>query len=337
MSWVITGGAGFIGTNFCEFLVEHGIKPIVVDNLSRPGVERNALYLQGELGIDLRIADVADRNELWQCLDSAGDLEHIVHLAGQVSFMASIKEPLRDFQVNGLGTLNVLEYVRTRVPTATVVGMSSNKVYGDLAQIEIVEGDTRFIAPRFSSGFGEDLPLDCHGPYGCSKGLADQYLADYGRTYGLKTASLRQSSVYGPHQHPQSDQGWLAHIVTKAMKGEPIQLSGNGKQVRDLLHAADLANLLYELSLNLERSPYSQFNVGGGAANSMSLLEVFGWLRDNFGVSASFTTGPFRPSDQMVFVSNNHRIRGAVGWTPKIDVEVGMMQLTDVIIRGQQP
>ena len=183
MSWVVTGGAGFIGTNLVKHLVETGHTPVILDDLSREGVDLNAEFLHRNYGVATQRVDVSDREALWSALDAVGEVEHISHLAGQVSFLKSIDDPVRDFEVNALGTLNVLEYVRTRSPETTVVGMSSNKIYGDLGDVRIVETETRYVAPDFPRGFSESLQVDCHGPYGCSKGLADQYLADYARSY----------------------------------------------------------------------------------------------------------------------------------------------------------
>ena len=327
MSWVVTGGAGFIGTNLVKHLVEMGHNPVVLDDLSRDGVDINAEFLSSTYGVKTQRVDVSDREALWSALDSVGDVENISHLAGQVSFLKSVEDPMRDFEVNALGTLNILEYVRTRTPETTVVGMSSNKIYGDLAQVRIIETESRYVAPDFPNGFSEDLQVDCHGPYGCSKGLADQYLADYGRIYGLRTASFRQSSVYGPHQHPRSDQGWVAHLVSEAKLGRTIQMSGVGKQVRDLLHVSDLARLLTEMPTYLKAASERQFNVGGGEQNSLSLLEVCEWLEEVTEERVSFTTGPFRLSDQMVFVSDNVRITRETGWRPQVAVKEGLGRL----------
>lgn len=333
MSWVVTGGAGFIGTNLVKHLVETGHTPVILDDLSREGVDINADFLHRTYGVKTRRVDVSDREALWSALDEVGEVEHISHLAGQVSFLKSIEDPVRDFEVNALGTLNVLEYVRTRSPETTVVGMSSNKIYGDLGDVRIVETETRYVAPDFPQGFSESLQVDCHGPYGCSKGLADQYLADYARSYGLKTASFRQSSVYGPHQHPRSDQGWVAHLVSEARMGRTVHLSGVGKQVRDLLHASDLARLLSLMPDYLLTATHRQFNVGGGEQNALSLLEVFYWLEESTGDRVDYTTGPFRQSDQMVFISDNDRISKETGWSPRIQVEQGLQRLLDDLNR----
>lgn len=325
--WLVTGGAGFIGTNLVEHLLVRGDTVVVVDDLSRGGSEQNAAYLRARHGIEPHRTDISDAHELSALLSSMEHFDAIAHLAGQVSFLASIEDPRRDFEVNALGTLNLLEHVRQFSPETVLIGTSSNKVYGDLDQIRIEEHATRYVAPDFPQGFDEDLPLAFHGPYGCSKGAADQYLADYGRMFGLRTASLRQSSVYGPHQHPRSDQGWVAHLVQEAREGRVIRLNGIGKQVRDLLHATDLARLFVALADRVQRGAGHQLNVGGGVTNSLSILELFSWLEERTGRPVAYETGPVRPSDQRVFVSANSAVHALTGWEPQMDLESGLTSL----------
>lgn len=327
MRWLITGGAGFIGTNLSAHLVERGDTVIVVDDLSRGGSELNASFLEETYSLPIHRIDISDRTALDAFLADQPAIDSVAHLAGQVSFLASLEDPRRDFEINALGTLNILEHVRLRSPEAVVVGMSSNKVYGDLSHVRFIEEATRYVAPDYPLGFGEDLPLEFHGPYGCSKGTADQYLADYGRMFGLRTASLRQSSVYGPHQHPRSDQGWVAHLVGEAQAGRTIHLNGVGKQVRDLLHATDLARLFVALSDSVQAGVGHQVNVGGGVDNSLSILELFAWLEERTGQPVSYETGPTRPSDQLVFVSDNVEVSSLTGWTPQVTVEQGLSAL----------
>lgn len=325
--WLVTGGAGFIGTNLVAHLLDRGDAVVIVDDLSRGGSEQNAEYLRAQHGIGVHQVDISDPTALESLLRGEDPFDAIAHLAGQVSFLASLADPRRDFEINALGTLNLLEHVRQNSPDTVLIGMSSNKVYGDLDQIRIDEQETRYVAPDYPTGFGEDLPLAFHGPYGCSKGAADQYLADYGRMFGLRTASLRQSSVYGPHQHPRSDQGWVAHLVQEAREGRAIQLNGVGKQVRDLLHATDLARLFVALAERIEPGSGHQLNVGGGVDNSMSILELFAWLEERTGQPVVFTTGPVRPSDQKVFVSANASVTALTGWRPEVDLETGLSAL----------
>ena len=331
MRWVVTGGCGFIGTNLVSHLMERGEDVTIIDDLSRGGSELNAEFLRKTFGLSPLTVDVADEQDLHSALDSCGQVDAIAHLAGQVSFLASLEDPRRDFDVNAGGTVNVLEWVRKNSPDTAVIGMSSNKIYGDLETIRYEDTETRYVAPDFPRGFDESLPLEFHGPYGCSKGAADQYLADYGRIFGLRTASLRQSSVYGPHQHPRSDQGWVAHLMQEAWARNPIQLNGVGKQVRDLLHATDLARLFPKLEAVLEPGTPAVVNVGGGADNSLSILEFFAWFKATTGIDVDYSTGPLRPSDQKVFISDNTRVSSLTGWRPEISAETGLAALLDSV------
>lgn len=327
MRWLVTGGAGFIGTNVVKHVVERGDEVVIIDDLSRSGSEINAAFLDATYGLKANKVDVSCEKPLHEFLENNKRFDAIVHAAGQVSLLASIADPRRDFEVNALGTLNILEHVRLHSPETAVIGMSSNKVYGDLLQVEVIEAETRYVVPDYPNGFNEDMPLAFHGPYGCSKGTADQYLLDYGRMFNLRTASLRESSVYGPHQHPRSDQGWVAHLLEEALSGRPIQLNGIGKQVRDLLHASDLARLFVALAETLEPGTPHGVNVGGGAENSLSILELFAWITRETGIQVDYRTGPPRPSDQLVYISDLSAVTAFTGWKPEVSVETGLRAL----------
>ena len=331
MRWVVTGGCGFIGTNLVSHLKERGDDVTIIDDLSRGGSELNSAFLRETFGLPPLTVDVADEQGLHSILSGCGQVDAIAHLAGQVSFLSSLEDPRRDFDVNAGGTVNVLEWVRKYSPMTAVIGMSSNKIYGDLETIRYEETETRYVAPDYPHGFDESLPLEFHGPYGCSKGTADQYLADYGRIFGLRTASLRQSSVYGPHQHPRSDQGWVAHLMQEAWARNPIRLNGVGKQVRDLLHATDLARLFPALEAVLEPGSPAVVNVGGGADNSLSILEFFAWFTATTGIEVDYSTGPLRPSDQKVFISDNTRVKSLTGWRPEISAQIGLAALLNSV------
>lgn len=333
MRWLVTGGSGFIGTNLVTHLKREGHDVTVLDDLSRDGSELNAAYLADEFGLAVERVDVSDAATLGRFFAGRGEFDAIAHTAGQVSLLASIEDPRRDFEINALGTFNVLDHVRLHSPQTAVIGMSSNKAYGDLLDVPTEETATRYVVPSHPHGFNESLPLDFHGPYGCSKGTADQYLLDFGRIYGLRTASLRQSSVYGPFQHPRSDQGWVAHLVEEAVAGRAITLNGIGKQVRDLLHASDLARLFVALEERLVPGAPEAFNVGGGERNSLSILELFAWLEERTGRAPIFRTGAPRPSDQRVYVSDISKVHAYTGWSPQIGIEQGLSELLDRVRR----
>lgn len=334
MRWLITGGAGFIGTNLVEHVLQRGDDVVIVDDLSRSGSEINAAFLAAAHGSQVNRIDVSRESELGAFFASQEPFDAIAHVAGQVSLLASLEDPRRDFEINALGTLNILEHVRLNSPETVVIGMSSNKVYGDLLQVEVVEEATRYVTPDYPNGFNEDMPLEFHGPYGCSKGTADQYLLDYGRMFNLKTASLRQSSVYGPHQHPRSDQGWVAHMIEEAIAGRTIQLNGVGKQVRDLLHATDLARLFVALAESLEAGTPRAVNVGGGVDNSLSILELFAWIKREAGIDVDYRTGPPRPSDQLVYISDLTAVTELTGWKPEVTLEKGLGSLLAGLVKA---
>lgn len=326
MTWLVTGAAGFIGTNLVTHLLETGHDVIGVDDLSRPGSERNYDFLRTRYSLPLHKFDISSPSATDALHEICPKPTAVAHLAGQVSFMASLRNPRRDFEVNALGSLNVLEFIRLFCPETPIIGMSSNKVYGDLDTLTYGETATRFTAIDFPAGFDESLPLDFRGPYGCSKGTADQYFVDYGRMYDLRTVSFRQSSVYGPHQHPQSDQGWVAHLVESAVQQKAIQLNGIGKQVRDLLHASDLARLITSVAENLPVGGVAA-NVGGGDENSLSILELFAMIEEWSGRTVEFHTGESRPSDQRVFISRNSTISRLTDWAPKVKVSAGVLEI----------
>ena len=277
MKWLITGGAGFIGTNTAEALVHAGERCVLADNFHRSGAKYNQEYLRERCGLrvdylDVRFADQV--NAYWQ---AHGDAEVVLHLAGQVSLVASVADPRYDFDTNALGTFNVLEATRRFLPKAKLIYASTNKVYGDLRKLGTKEDTTRHRLPDFPDGLAEDLPIDLHGGYSCSKGAADQYVLDYHRMYGLSTVTLRQSSIYGGRQYASEDQGWVSYFVQMGVERRRFRISGDGKQVRDLLHVSDLVECYRAVASSPRESlAFGQaFNLGGGPQASLSLVELF--------------------------------------------------------------
>ena len=332
MKLLITGGCGFLGSNLAAHALSEGIELGLLDNLNRHGSQANLGWLRGQGSFHYVHADI--RN--------AGDVERAVadfrptvvfHLAGQVAMTTSIANPRMDFEVNALGTLNLLESVRRHVPEAGVLYSSTNKVYGDLEQFEYEEADTRYRCLDRPDGFDESTPLDFHSPYGCSKGAADQYLLDFNRIYGLRTVVFRHSSMYGARQFATADQGWIGWFCQMAaqtragLRREPFTIAGNGKQVRDVLHAEDMIDLYFSTAQQLERAAGRAYNVGGGMANSLSLLELFELLEAEIGRPLDFVRAPPRESDQRVFVSDISRISATLGWQPQIGARQGVREM----------
>lgn len=326
MKWIITGGCGFIGTNVVERLVRDGIEPVVLDNVSRPRVHQNLAFLRDELGVDVTIADVRDARSVDRFVSAHSDADAILHLAGQVSFMASLRDPRSDFETNALGTFNVAESVTRHCPEATLLYSSTNKVYGTLADLRTVETETRYELPDYPNGVPTDLPLRPSGGYAISKMTADQLLLDWSIHHGLRSVVFRQSSVYGGRQFATEDQGWAAFFAERFVKNETFTINGTGKQVRDLLHVDDLYRAFIAATDKAESAVGRCFNIGGGPSNSMSLLEIFDALENRTGNRPSYTALQPRPADQKVFIADITDLQ-ELGWQPSIGVDSGLDDL----------
>jgi CDP-paratose 2-epimerase len=317
-----------MGSNLTRHLVGLGHRCAVFDNLSRPGVQANAdwLRLEGEGRVEFVPGDVRDAAAV---ADAVRGMEAVYHLAGQTAVTTSVAEPREDFEINALGTLNVLEAARRSDRRPLVVFASTNKVYGGLQDLEIVERPTRYALAR-GEGVSEAHPIEFHTPYGCSKGTADQYVQDYGRMYGLRTAVLRLSCVYGPRQFGTEDQGWVAHFVIAAALGRPLSIYGDGKQVRDVLFIDDLVRL-YARFLDAAGADVwgRAYNTGGGPANTLSLLELLDLLGRASGRTVDVTFHGWRPADQRVYVSDTALVRRTLGWRPEVAPTDGVRRLFD--------
>lgn len=327
MRLLITGGCGFLGANMAAEALRRGDALWVLDDLSRTGSDRNLAWLraQGEFGF-VR-GDVRDRAAV-EALVREARPDAVFHLAGQVAMTTSLADPRRDFEVNVGGSINMLEAVRAAAPEAAVLFSSTNKIYGDLDGLAYDEAETRWRCPSHPRGFDESLPLDFRSPYGCSKGAADQYMLDYARTFGLRTAVFRHSSIFGPRQFSTADQGWVGWFVERALaartSSEPFTISGDGKQVRDVLFAPDIVRCYFGALAALDRCAGQAFNIGGGAANSLSLLELFAALEAELGVRLAYTRLPWRKSDQKVFVADTAKALERFGWAPQVDMRAGL-------------
>ncbi len=326
---LITGGAGFVGTNLAHRYLSEGIPVRLYDSFVRAGVEQNARWLQETHGdlVQIEAADVRDASRL---RDSVRGAAKVFHLAAQVAVTTSLVDPVADFEVNARGTLNVLEAVRACADPPPLVFTSTNKVYGGLPDIALRVRDCRYEpedrAVR-THGIGETRALDFHSPYGCSKGAADQYVLDYARTYDLPAAVFRMSCIYGPHQFGTEDQGWVAHFLIQAQSGHPITLYGDGMQVRDILYAEDLVNALQLAQDRIGDLSGQAFNIGGGADNSISLLNLLALIRDMGGDAPDIRFEDWRPGDQRYYVSDTRKFREATGWTPTVGASLGIGRL----------
>ena len=326
---LITGGAGFVGTNLADRLLAEGHRVVVLDNLSRPGVEENLRHVtERHAGlVEVEEADVRDPAAVRRAMRGAA---RVFHLAGQVAVTTSLDDPLDDAATNIQGTLNLLEQARAQARPVPLVFTSTNKVYGTLDDVELVEGETRYepADPRLlAHGVGEDRPLQFSTPYGCSKGAADQYVVDYCHSYGLPTVVFRMSCIYGTHQMGNEDQGWVAHFLIRALEGEPITVYGDGKQVRDILYVDDLVDALRRASDEAPRLAGRAFNIGGGPRNRVSLLELIGMIGELRGEPIVVEHEAWRQGDQRFYVSDTAAFTDATGWRARTDPRDGLHRL----------
>ena len=327
-NYFITGGAGFIGSNYVSRLLERGEKVTIYDNLSRAGAPRNLAWLRekfGETAFQMTVGDVRDAALL---TTSSRTADVIVHLASQVAVTTSVTHPREDFEINALGTFNVLEAARLNERKPVMLYSSTNKVYGGMEDVKVVEDDTRWRYADLPLGCPETQPLDFHSPYGCSKGTGDQYVRDYSRIYDLPTVVLRQSCIYGPRQFGVEDQGWVAWMIIAAVTGRQITICGDGKQIRDVLHVDDLLNGYDTAIARINTVKGRIYNLGGGPENTMSIWTEFGpKLESLLGKPIAVARSDWRPGDQKVFVADIRKAMRELGWEPKIGVEEGVKKL----------
>ncbi len=336
MKIFITGGAGFIGANATDYFIRQGNEVVVYDNLSRAGGRFNLEWLRDRHGEGLTFyqADIRDYDDLAGRIQGA---DVVLHLASQVAVTTSVSDPREDFEINALGTFNVLEAVRNHCPQAAVLYASTNKVYGGLEGVRISETDSRYTYTDFVDGIPENMPLDFHSPYGCSKGAGDQYTIDYARIYGLRSVALRQSSIYGPRQFGIEDQGWVAHFIIAAWLNRSIVIYGDGKQVRDILYISDLIRA-YELAIErIDEVKGQALNLGGGPENTLTIWSEFGpMLEAMLGRTIPIEYAAWRPGDQRVFFANVKRARQLLGWQPLVSPAKGVANLFDWVSNNRQ-
>jgi CDP-paratose 2-epimerase len=328
---LITGGAGFIGTNLADRLMSRGQQVLIFDNLSRAGVRENLRWLHERHPQRLQV-DVADIRDLGAVAHAVGRADSIFHFAAQVAVTSSLRDPLEDFEINTRGTLNVLEAMRRRHPAPALVVTSTNKVYGALDDLELQRQGMRYVPENSNvrrAGISESRPLDFHSPYGCSKGAAEQYVLDYARSYGLLTVVFRMSCIYGPHQFGNEDQGWVAHFMIRARADAAISIFGDGCQVRDVLYVDDLVEALLLANRNAQRLAGRAFNIGGGPRNTLSLLELVDALEERLGRRVALEFNSWRCGDQRYYVTDTSRFENATGWLAKIPPRQGLERLQE--------
>ena len=328
MRTLITGGLGFIGCNLADRLLRDGHEVLIYDNANRSGVMRNLEWLRQRHGSRVNWIEADTRNaaSVSRALKGA---DVVFHFAAQVAVTTSVANPREDFEVNALGTINVLEAARQLRPQPIVLFTSTNKVYGGLEGVAILEDDTRYrLSPEFALGIPETFPLDFHSPYGCSKGTADQYVRDYNRIFGLPTVVFRMSCIYGKRQIGNEDQGWVAHLAHTAFQEREVEIFGDGKQVRDLLYVDDLIEAMLKAVNRIDRTAGQVYNLGGGPANTISVWKEY---RDTLATLLERTPqakhGPWRPGDQRVYISDISKVQRHLDWMPRVAIAEGLRQM----------
>ncbi|HTD85152.1 MAG TPA: SDR family NAD(P)-dependent oxidoreductase [Candidatus Binatia bacterium] len=336
---LITGGAGFIGTNVAHRLLAAGRRVVVYDSLSREGVENNWAWLRETHG-DLVELEQADIREAARLKKVVRNVSQVFHFAAQVAVTTSLDDPITDFEVNARGTLNLLEAIRAASNPPPLIFTSTNKVYGDLRDVALKRQAQRYVpveAQARAHGFSEARRIDFHSPYGCSKGAACQYVLDYARTFKLPTAVFRMSCIYGPHQFGNEDQGWVAHFLIRAIENKPITIYGDGRQVRDILFVEDLVNAFLLAQENIAEISGEAFNIGGGPNNTISLRELLTLIKELEHQGPNVQFEAWRPADQLYYVSDVRKFAAATGWRPRVGVREGIARLHEWLIENRQP
>lgn len=337
MKIVITGGAGFIGSNAVSYYLKKNAEVMIFDNLSRKNTDKNLAWLKS-LGGKLTFikGDIRKATDVSKLIGFFENADAVLHLAAQVAVTTSVINPREDFDINAGGTFNVLEAMRAANSKAKFIYSSTNKVYGGMEDVKVVEKQNRYEYADFPFGAGEDRLLDFHSPYGCSKGAADQYVHDYGRIYGLDTVVMRQSCIYGPRQFGVEDQGWVAWFIIATALGIPLTIYGDGKQVRDLLYVEDLIRA-YDMAIQAgKKTRGGIYNIGGGPKNTLSVWNEFGpMLEHHFGKKIPVAKKDWRPGDQKIFVADIRHAHASFGWEPKVSVEKGIAQLYGWVLENK--
>jgi CDP-paratose 2-epimerase len=329
MRVLITGGAGFVGIQTADRLLNRGEEVILLDNLSRRGGRQNLAWLKERHGeVPFEEADVRDYSGTTAIVERYQPLDVVFHFAAQVAVTSSVQNPKEDFDINALGTLNVLESIRQSGADPIFIYSSTNKVYGGMEDVEVVEDETRYRYASLPYGIPETAPLDFHSPYGCSKGSADQYTRDYHRIYRMRTLVFRNSCIYGPRQFGIEDQGWVAWFIIAWLQQQSLTIYGDGKQVRDLLYIDDLIDGMLGAIEHIDQTQGQIYNMGGGPDYSLSIWKECGPILEELaGEPIPVTAGDWRPGDQMVYISDIRKAAQDFDWRPTVAPQEGIAKL----------
>lgn len=326
--YLIVGGAGFIGVNAADHYARQGHMVTVLDNFSRRGTPENVEWLLSQHP-NVRVVRADIRTERETLVAEAGQCDVLLHLAAQVAVTTSVTDPQSDFEINALGSFNVLDAARRAAKPPILLYSSTNKVYGGMEEVNIVLKDGRYAYETLPLGVSEAQPLDFHSPYGCSKGAADQYFRDFARIYGLRTVVFRQSCIYGPHQFGIEDQGWVAWFTLRSLFNEPVRIYGDGRQVRDVLYVDDLIAAFDAGIAQIDKAAGRIYNIGGGPDKILSLLDLLAVLEKLSGKKLDHSFGDWRPGDQRVYISDVRRAQQELGWSPQTSPEQGVRQMRE--------
>ena len=332
---LITGGAGFIGFNAANYFKNKGLDVFVIDNLSRKGVEKNLSFFKKKKITFFKVF-CKDTNKVTQIIYKIKP-NFIFHLAGQVAVTKSFDDPINDLKENVMTTVNILESIRNLKKKPVLIFSSTNKVYGDVNDVKTKNETYRynFKSKKFL-GINEKQKINLISPYGCSKGSAEYYIIDYAKNFDFKYFILRQSCIYGQNQYGHEDQGWISWIMTCSLLGKKINIFGDGKQVRDALHIDDLVSLYEILIKKSNRLNSNIFNVGGGINNTLSILELIDFLRLKTKIKINLYFKKKRAGDQLIYVSDNSKIKKYTGWSPKLSVNLGLNLFLNWLIKEKK-
>ncbi|MDX9701992.1 MAG: GDP-mannose 4,6-dehydratase [Candidatus Auribacterota bacterium] len=325
MKWFITGGAGFIGSNTAKHLLLKGCDVVIFDNMSRRGSRSNMEWLEAFGTPRLIEGDVRNREDIHHALSVHNDAEVVLHLAAQVAVTTSVVNPREDFEINALGTFNLLESIRQLNMKPVIINASTNKVYGSLSDIPVRDMKSRYCFADSGFAVNEKRALDFHSPYGCSKGCADQYMNDYSRIYGMRIVNFRQSCIYGYRQFGIEDQGWIAWFMIASMLNKQVTIYGNGKQVRDVLFVDDLVDAYERAVFHHDKAVGQTYNIGGGIGNTLSLIEFTEKLESMLGRKLPMLKSKTRPGDQPIYISDITKLHDDLNWKPKVSVDEGLL------------
>lgn len=335
MRILVTGGAGFIGANCATYFANQGHEIVILDNLSRMGSEKNLEWIKRKCSVEFVKGDLRRYQDLVDIIAQKGPYDLVLHMAAQVAVTTSVINPREDFEINALGTFNLLEAIRQHNPETTLIYASTNKVYGEMEDLNIIEKDGQYTYQDLPEGVDEKRNLDFHSPYGCSKGAADQYCRDYFRIYGLKTIVMRQSCIYGYRQFGIEDQGWVAWFCIAAVLGRQITVYGDGKQIRDVLFIDDLVRAFELAYENKDQIAGKVYNIGGGPQNTLSLHELIRHLEKLKGKKIPLAYDDWRPGDQKVYIGNISLAEKDFVWKPAVSTDEGVKKLYNWVYQNK--